>query len=143
MKYNKNPISLREGSVFIDGTKILDGVSCTVKFTPETWSGKGIGEHSNSTRWLGYGITVDITRYRSTNWLKSKISEYKSTGATPEMTVQGIMSDANSDYYAEYGNDVCTCVGCVLTGDLPLTALDSSGDVVKDSVTMNAKDVIF
>lgn len=35
-----------------------------------------------------------------------------------------------------------TLVGCVLTGDLPLTALDSNGDVVDDVVSFNAKDIV-
>lgn len=41
------------------------------------------------------------------------------------------------------GSDVVTCVGCVLTGDLPLTALDAeSGSVVDDVINFNIKDII-
>ena len=32
------------------------------------------------------------------------------------------MEDKNSDFYKQYGSNTVTCVGCVLTGDLPLTA---------------------
>lgn len=142
MEYNKNPISLREGKVFIDGVQILDGVNCTIKFTPDVWSGKQIGERTNSSRWLGYNITGTITRRRSTNWIATKITEYRKTGATPELTVQGIMDDKNSDYYAAHGSDVVTCVGCVLTGDLSLTALDSGGEVVDDAINFNGKDLV-
>jgi len=53
------------------------------------------------------------------------------------------MEDKNSDYYKEYGTNTVTCVGCVLTGDLPLTMLDSGGDVVEDSISFNAKDVLI
>lgn len=38
MEYNKNPISLREGKVFIDGVECLDSVNCTIKFTPDVWT---------------------------------------------------------------------------------------------------------
>ncbi len=55
------------------------------------------------------------------------------------MTIQGIMEDKNSDYYKIYGTNTVTCVGCVLTGDLPLTMLDSGGNVVEDSISFNAK----
>ncbi|MCD8216689.1 MAG: phage tail tube protein [Clostridiales bacterium] len=143
MEYNKSPISLREGHIYIDGVEVADGVKCNIKFTPDVWTGQQLGEHGYSSRWLNYKITGDVTRRRSTNFLKEKIQEYKDSGITPEMTIQGVMDDAGSDYYQDYGTDTVTCVGCVLTGDLPLTVLDSGGDVVEDTIAFNAKDVIF
>ena len=84
-----------------------------------------------------------MTRRRTTNWLKTKIKEYLASGATPELVIQGIMDDANSDFYAAHGSDVLTCVGCVMTGDLPLTALDAeSSGVVDDAIAFNIKDII-
>ena len=52
------------------------------------------------------------------------------------------MEDKNSDFYKQYGSNTVTCVGCVLTGDLPLTMLDSGGDVVEDAISFNAKDIL-
>lgn len=142
MKYNKSPISLSEGHVFVDGVEIMDSVACTIQFTPDVWSGKTLGERSNSSRWTGYNITGNITRRRSTPWLAEIIAKYKNTGRTPEMTIQGIMNDKASDYYAVHGNYTVTAVGCVLTGALPLTALDSKGGVVDDAISFNAKDIV-
>lgn len=142
MQYNKNPISLREGRVCLDGVTVLDAVKCEIKVTPDVWTGKQLGERTPSSRWLGATITGNITRRRSTPWLKQKIKEYLQSGATPEFTLQGIMDDQNSDYFAANGTDVTTLVGCVLTGDLPLTALDSGGDVVDDAISFNAKDIV-
>lgn len=142
MEYNKSPISLREGKVFIDGVEVMDSVKCEIKFTPDVWSGKQLGERSNSSRWLGYSIAGSITRRRSTPWLKNKIKEYIKSGKTPEMTIQGIMNDKNSDYYAANGTDTVTAVGCVLTGDLSLTSLDSGGEIVDDAINFNAKDIV-
>lgn len=142
MEYNKSPISLKEGKVYIDGVEILDSVVCQITFTPDVWTGKQLGERTNSSRWMGYNITGNITRRRSTNWLENKIREYKKSGKTPELTIQGIMNDENSDYYESYGTNTVTAVGCVLTGDLPLTRLDSSGEVVDDNITFNAKDIV-
>ncbi len=142
MKYNKNPISLREGKVFIDGVECLNSVKLEIKSTPDVWEGRQLGERTPSTRWLGIKFTGNMTEYRSTPWIKDAIAKFKKTGATPEMTIQGIMNDANSDYYQKYGSDTVTCVGCVLTGDLPLTALDSGGDVVQDNVSFNIKDIV-
>lgn len=142
MEYNKSPISLREGKIFIDGVECADGVKCDIKFTPTVWSGTQLGERTPSSRWLGYAITGSITRRRSNNWLREKIKEYKASGATPELTIQGIMDDTNSDYYRDFGTDTVTAVGCVLTGDLPLTALDSAGEIVDDVIGFNAKDVM-
>ena len=141
MTYNKNPISLKEGKAFIDGVEVLDAIQLSINFTPDVWQGKQLGERSNSARWLGHNITGNITRRRSTNWLKSKIREYLDSGATPEMTITGVMNDENSDYYATHGTDTVTVVGVVLTGDLPLTRLDSGGEVVEDNIAFHAKDM--
>lgn len=143
MQYNKNPISLREGSVFIDGVQALDCVKCEIKFTPDVWTGRQLGERTPSSRWLGASITGSITRRRSTPFLKEVIKKYLETGITPELTIQGIMDDKGSDYVNDYGSDTVTITGCVLTGDLPLTALDSEGEVVNDVIGFNGKDVIM
>lgn len=142
MEFNTRPISLRQGKIFIDGIEAADSVSATGTFTPDTWSGKQLGDYSNSTRWLGYNITVTVTRHRSTPYIKEVIKKYQITHKTPEITIQGIMNDPDSDFFDKNGNDVCTYVGCVPTGGMSLTALDSNGDVVTDSLTFNARDFI-
>ena len=141
-EYNKSPISIREGKTFIDGLEVMDSVTCSFKFTPEVWSGKQLGEQSDSSRWLGYKITGEITRRRSTPWIKEVVKNYTRTRRTPEFKIQGIMSDENSDYYQDHGTDVTTLVGVVLTGDLPLTKLDSNGEIVDDVINFSAKGVV-
>ena len=142
MEYNKAPISLREGKVFIDGVECLDGVKCSIKFTPDVWTGRQLGEKTPSSRWLGYTITGSITRRRSTPWLKETIQKYIDSGETPELTIQGIMDDKGSDYYKDNGSETITCVGCVLTGDLNLVELDTDGNVLDDVIGFNAKDIV-
>ena len=124
-------------------SEVMDDVKMNINFTPEVWTGRQLNEKTPSSRWVGATITGSMTRRRTNNWLKTKIKEYQATGATPELVIQGIMDDANSDYYAAHGSDVVTCVGCVLTGDLPLTALDAeSGSVVDDVINFNIKNII-
>lgn len=142
MQYNKSGMSLREGKVFIDGMECMDAVKCEIKFTPDVWTGKQLGEKANSSRWLGYSIAGSITRRRSTPWLADIIKRYKDSGTTPEFTVQGIMDDPASDYFADHGSNVVTVVGCVPTGDFLLTALDSSGEIVDDVISFNGKDIV-
>ncbi|MCD7805687.1 MAG: phage tail tube protein [Oscillospiraceae bacterium] len=142
MEYNKNPISLREGKIFIDGVECLDSIKCEIKFTPDVWTGRQLGEITQSSRWLGATISGTITRRRSTPWLREAIKKYMNDKGTPEFTIQGIMDDENSDYYAENGSETITCVGCVLTGDLNLINLDSGGEVVDDAISFNAKDIV-
>lgn len=143
MQYNKNPISLREGKIVIDGITCVDGVKCEIKFTPDVWTGRQLGEITPSSRWLGATITGNITRRRSTPWLKNAIKRYMNTKGTPEFIIQGIMDDENSDYYEDYGTNIITVVGCVLTGDLNLINLDSGGDVVDDNIAFNGKGIVF
>lgn len=142
MEFNKSPISLREGHVYLDGVEVMDSVKFEITATPEVWTGKQLGERTNSSRWLGMTITGNITRRRTTPWLKDKILKYIKDGITPEFKMTGIMDDKNSDFYKEHGTDTVTVVGVVLTGDLPLTRLDSAGEIVDDNITFNAKDLV-
>ena len=141
-EHNTQPISLREGKVFIDGIEVMDSVVCTITMTPDVWTGRQLGERTESRRWLGYSIAGSITRRRSTPWLKEIIMRYVRTGRTPELTIQGLMNDTNSDFFVRHGSDMVTCVGCVLTGDLPLTRLDSNGQIVDDVINFGAKDIV-
>lgn len=141
MQQNKAPISLREGSIYIDGIKICDNVKAEFKITPDVWTGRQVGEKTQSSRWLGYTVSGSITRRRSTNWLNDVLEKYKKSSVTPELTIQGIMSDEGSDFYATYGKHlVVTLLGCVLTGDLTLLSLDSGGNVMEDVINFNAYD---
>lgn len=142
MEFNTRPINIRMGKIVIDGIEVADSVSATGTFTPDTWSGKQLGDYSNSTRWLGNNITVSLSEHRSTPWIKDMIKKYQATHKTPELTIQGIMNDPDSDFFDKHQNDVCTFVGCVPTGAMPLTALDSGGDVVTDNLNFNARDFL-
>ena len=87
MEYNHAPISLREGHVYLDGVEIADSIKCEIKFTPDIWTGRQLGELTPSSRWLGYAITGNITRRRSSKWLEEKIIEYKESHETPEIKI--------------------------------------------------------
>lgn len=91
MQYNNNPISLREGKAFIDGVEVMDSIKMEIKFTPDVWTGRQLGERTPSSRWLGCDITGTMTRRRSTNWLKEAIKRYNKTKETPEFTIQDII----------------------------------------------------
>lgn len=142
LQYHKNPISLREGKIFINGIEVYDGVKCEIKFTPEVWTGNQLGDRVASSRWLGGSITGTITRRRTTPWLEDAVKKYLETGKTPEFTIQGISDDKGSEYYANYGAKTVTVFGVVLTGDISLLSLDSEGQVLDDAVGFNAKGIV-
>ena len=142
LKHNQNPISLREGKVFLDGLEIFDCVKCEVKFTPEVWEGRQLGRRTSSSRWLGGKITGNITRRRTTPWAEEAIKKYIETGKTPEFTIQGISDDKGSEYYANYGSKTVTVAGVVLTGDISLLSLDADGQVLDDNIGFNATEIV-
>ena len=141
MEYNKNPILLKEGKMFIDGVEVIDSISATIVFTPDVWTGKVLGELTDSSRWKGGNFTGTLTRRRSNDWLAETVKKHLSDKSTPEFKIQGIMDDKNSDYNAAHGDIKVTAVGCVLTGGLNLINLDTAGDVLEDTIAFNAKNV--
>jgi hypothetical protein len=140
---NKRHISLKEGSAFVDGITVMDAIKLSFVFTPEVWSGRSLGERGMSRRWIGSDITGSLSEYKSTPWYRDMVKKYETTGATPEFTIQGIQDDKNSDFNETYGSETITLKGCVITGDIPLLDLDSSGEVVENEISFGAHDVIM
>lgn len=137
---NRQHISLREGQAYIDGVKVLDLVSLKMVITPTVASSTTVGSKGTNRRWLGYDITGSLTEYKSTDWLEKIIAKYIKDGKTPELTIQGVRNDKNSDYYATTKKtEKITLAGVVLTGDLPLMDLDTGGELVQNTVNFGAK----
>ncbi|MCD8266689.1 MAG: phage tail tube protein [Prevotellaceae bacterium] len=140
--YNFNPISLREGKIFMNGTECADGVVCKIDAALETWQGRVLGDRTPSTRVIGVSYTVTVTQMRSTPWLADAIAEYEATGIMPETTIQGIQYDPGSDYGIENGSKTVTAVGCIPTGTVTILNIDATGDVFKDELTFAAKELV-
>jgi hypothetical protein len=142
MAVNKRRVSLREGSLFLNGTKILDAVKCEAVYTPEVAESRGLKEKGLSRRWIGHDITGTITEYSTTPWVHDAIKGYIKSGVTPEFTLQGIQDDKNSDYFDKNGKIKVTLKGVVLTGDLSLLNLDAEGELLQDEIEFGAHDMV-
>ena len=59
MEYNTSPISLREAKVMLDGLVVADAVKATIKFTPDVWTGKQLGERTASGTCLDEVLAVE------------------------------------------------------------------------------------
>ncbi|MCD8150600.1 MAG: phage tail tube protein [Clostridiales bacterium] len=141
MAENTKPLSLKEGHVYIDGVEVIDAAKLSIVYTPTVWSGKILGDKGTNRRWLGRDITGTIDEYRTTPRWINIVKQYESDGITPELTIQGIRTDKDSDYYETSGSESVTLTGVVLTGDINLISLDTDGDVVKDSIAFGAKNL--
>ena len=140
-RVNRSPLSAREGKVYLDGILIADTCKFKVVFKPDVWSGKQLSEPGTNRRWIGYDIEVTIEEWKTTRRYRNMIDSYLKTGRTPELTIQGVQTDKNSDFYEKNKSETVTCIGCVPTGDMNLIDRDTEGDVVKESITFGAKRV--
>lgn len=141
MGENRHAISLRNGTVTIDGIQVMEASKLQIRYKPEVGSYKSLRDKGTNRRWIGRDITGTIEEYRSTSWLLEKVKEYEEKGTTPELTIQGQREDTDSDYYDEVGIETVTVTGCVIDSEIPLMDLDTDGDFVKDSITFGAKDM--
>ena len=137
-KVNSRPLSAREGKAYIDGVVVYDACKFKVVFKPDVWEGKQLSEQGTNRRWIGYDIEVTLEEWKTTNRYKDMVDKYLKSGVTPELTIQGIQTDKNSDFYDRNGSNKITCVGCVPIDDISLSDMDTDGDVVKDSVKFGA-----
>lgn len=140
-KVNSRPLSAREGKAYIDGVVVYDACKFKVVFKPDVWEGKQLSEQGTNRRWIGYDIEVILEEWKTTNRYKDMVYKYLKSGVTPELTIQGIQTDKNSDFYDRNGSNKITCVGCVPIDDISLSDMDTDGDVVKDSVKFGAKRI--
>ena len=138
-RVNRSPLSAREGKVYLDGVLIADTCKFKVVFKPDVWSGKQLSEPGTNRRWIGYDIEVTIEEWKTTRRYRNMIDSYLKDGKTPELTIQGVQTDKNSDFYATNKSETVTCVGCVPTDDINLIDMDTDGDVVKESIKFGAK----
>lgn len=138
---NRHAISLRDGTVTLDGVQMLEASKMTVRYKPEVKDYKSLRDKGKNRRWVGRDIEVTIEEYRSTSWLLDVMKEYEENGTTPEFKIQGQREDKDSDYYDVVGIETVTCTGCVITSDIPVFDLDTGGDFVKDSITFGAKNM--
>lgn len=141
MSENKKPLSLEEGKIFIDGVEVIDAAKLAILYQPKVWSGKMLGDKGTNRRWLGRDITGTLDEYRTTPRFNNIVAKYENDGITPELTIQGVRVDKDSDYYELSGSESVTLTGCVLTGDITLLSLDTDGEVVKDSISFGAKHI--
>ena len=139
---NTNRISLREGSVFLDGNQVMEAVKLEANFTPEVVESRILKERGVSRRWIGYDITGTIAEYRTTPWLLDAIKKYSRDGITPVFTITGIQNDKNSEYYQKNGSIKVTLKDVVLTGDLSLLNLDAEGELLQDEIEFGAKSMV-
>ncbi len=142
MGENIKPVSLAEGHIYIDGVEVMDAAKCTIRFVPKVWSGRMLGKKGTNRRWIGYDITGTIDEYKTTPRWAAMVKKYLKDGITPELTIQGIRTDPDSDYYELNGSESATVTGVVITSEIPLLDYDSDGEVVKDAITFGAKNFI-
>ncbi|MCI6698459.1 MAG: phage tail tube protein [Lachnospiraceae bacterium] len=141
MAVNKRPLSMRDGTISIDGVEVGNASAYSVNFTPDVWSGRTLKEKGTNRRWIGFDITGSLNTWKMNNRYKEMAKNYKDSGVTPEFTITGTVDDTNSDYYDLIGDrDKLTLTGVVFTGDLPLIQLDVTSDVAAENVSFGAKD---
>lgn len=140
-RVNTSPITAREGYVYLDGVLIADSCKFKVTFKPDVWKGKQLSEKGTNRRWIGYDVEILVEEWKTTNRYNEMVMEYVNSGKTPEVTIQGIRDDKESDYYDNNGGEKITCIGCVPDGDVVLLDMDTEGEVVKESITFGAKRV--
>ena len=75
MGENRHAISLRNGTVTIDGIMVMEASKMTVRYKPEVGSYKSLRDKGTNRRWIGRDIELTIEEYRSTPWLLEKVKE--------------------------------------------------------------------
>lgn len=140
---NRHAISLRDGTVSVNGVVIMEACKFKLSYKPEVASYKSLKDKGTNRRYVGRDITGSIEEYRSTSWLLDIARQYENEGTTPELTIQGTREDKDSDYYSIVGAETVTATGCVLDGEISLLELDSEGNFVKDAITFGAKEAQF
>lgn len=142
MSENIKPLSLSEGKAYIDGIEVMDLAKVSIKFVPKVWAGKMVGKKGTNRRWIGYDIKGSLDEYKtSPRWI-AMVKKYLQDGKTPELTIQAVRTDPDSDYFDTNGSESVTVTGVVIDSEIALLDIDTDGEVVKDSISFGAKNVV-
>jgi len=142
MSENIKPVSSVEGKAFIDGEEVMDSVKMTIRFVPKVSTYRIVGKKGTHRRWVGYDITGTLEEYKTTPRYEQIVKKYIENGMTPEFTFQGIRTDKDSDYYGINGSESVTVTGAVITSEIPLMDIDTDGELVKESISFGARNVV-
>ena len=80
MGENRHAISLRDGTVSVDGRILLEASKLSVKYKPELATYKSLRDKGVNRRYVGRDVTVDLEEYRSTSWLLDVAKQYEEKG---------------------------------------------------------------
>ncbi|MDR3345177.1 MAG: hypothetical protein LBT21_06280 [Oscillospiraceae bacterium] len=140
---NVQKIVLRNAKLYANGLHVGDAESARIWITPIVSTFRESGDpDGENTNWLGYTAKGEMVRIRASKFLRDQVTVWKSKGITPSFTMQGIQVVKGSDYAASGGkDDTVTATGCVVTSDINLFWLDVNGEVLKDTIQFNVKNV--
>ena len=136
-------MSAREGRGFVNGNRVTSLIKLNAVFTPEITDKRVAGQRGTSAKVIGYAITGTITQFKATRWLRDAIKTYMTTGVFPQMDIQAVMDDADSDFFSTYGEERIQLIGVQLTGDLPVIDIDAEGEEIQEEVTFSAAEIRF
>lgn len=136
-------MSAREGRAFINGEEVTSLIKLNAVFVPEVTKKRIAGQRGMTSKVLGYDITGTITTFKATPWVTNAIKNYLTTGIFPKMDIVAFMSDPDSDYVSNYGEQMITFEGVQLEGEIPMIGLDVEGEEVMEEVTFSARNVVF
>lgn len=136
-------MSAREGRGFVDGKIVTSLIKLNAVFTPEVTKKRVMGQRGMTSKVIGYDITGTITQFKNTPWIRDSIKTYLDTGVFPQIDIQAVMDDSDSDYVKNFGADKIQLIGVQFDGDLTLVDLDSEGEEVQEEVTFGASEIRF
>lgn len=136
------PMALREGKVIIDGEVVMEAVKLDLMVSIATAEYKPIGGRNTNYKIIGYDCSGELTEFKTTPRWKNLFKEYDRSGIFPTLTITGIANDKNSDYFQKHGEDKTTIEGMVIDGDLPLTSIDTDGELNQTTISLKGGKII-
>lgn len=136
-------MSAREGRGFVNGKKVTSLLKLNAVFTPEITDKRTVGQKGTSSKVVGYAITGTITQFKATRWLRDAIKQYLTTGIFPQMDIQAVSDDSDSDFHNSFGEERIQLIGVQLTGDLPIIDIDAEGEEIQEEISFSASEIRF
>lgn len=130
-----------EGKVFVSGEEITSSVNFSVNGDIATSEINILGSNVTGDKQGKVKITGTITQYKATPWLREYFKKVKSGEEVPPIQMQGVVEDKSSYYYKRNGVERIQVIDVILTGTIPLFALDAEGDIIQEEVNFTALDV--
>ena len=136
------PISSHQAGLYINKKHQTNCVGFKAQGTVDTKESRVIGQQTTKPRVRGVKFSGELRFYKASPWLAKYLMDVQERQFKQEFEIMGVLDDDPSDFGKQFGKQIVTLTGCVLTGDIVIMESDTNCDDEEEVVQFLAEKLV-